>query len=789
MTKLTIDLILGWFQQTVRDLRFWLTSVLLALPICVLAQIFFIQKAYLDPTFTGIENTNLIRNAVSHQDGKYQAIEHYIAEEIIEHWPASVAYERTKWLDAKIDSVKILTEVSFFSGGYESLGIKPLLGSLESMEFPSIGTQMTLAISNEFWGRRFNWSKNIIGQTIIISGKAIKIVAVMPTSFQSFKRNRKTDLIIPFEYISELNLGDSQEILPDTQSYIIAESVVLDIIEKTASHYFKEQALLFDESEIILNEAIGVDSLEFITVSKRIYLLTMLFLCLLFFCLIAFVTYFVGLLTRKQKEYFVRRLCGANTQHLFWQELLDVLLTVLFILSCCTLLFQFVSELVRVFLPQVEADYFIFPWKIFAQIMFVSFILLSIIIGAFSFIQYNFVTSHVGRGQSASLAQKLQSYFLSVLLVCVSSFALFMAFSILQHQYTLNEKNLGFQLEQRFITNFEFPRGQTGTFYANNLPQLLLQNLASSPTIISAALTNIPPFLNKTSYTQFYTPSLEPIGSGQSGNVLFDYVSPNYFDVLGQKLIKGKKLEWGNYWQVLVNRTLWDRYLSQYSLTEAKLIKYDTSGEKFALDVVGVVEDAYLHGRDRVPQPIVYRVAVTITGYESLIVRSSQTPLEIEKTLNNSISEIDVNFGEFKLESLELLGVTENAPRKAILAVSVYGSVLMFLSTLIYTFSSITQLVNKSAREIAIRTILGARLLSLVLNEFKLFLIILLPMSLLTYLLARNFGGTLVNFEVANASLDTAYIFIPCLLLSIFVFFIFVWLISRKLQTAWTNLT
>jgi putative ABC transport system permease protein len=787
--KLTYDLVLGWFAQNIQNVGLWFTSLFLALPICVLAQLFFIQKAYLDPTFTGIENVSLIRNVVLYQDDKYQAIEHYMAEAIVDNWPAKVIYERSKWAELQIGLKKQLHEVSFISGGYKSLGIKPSLGNFDSMNFPTDGSQIFVAISHDFWNNQFERSKNVIGQTIVISGKPVTISAVMPASFQSFRRGHSVDIVIPFVHLTALNFGASKEILPDTQSYIVAEESTLNNIENSASHYLVEEALLFDDAEVILNSAIGVDSLEFITVSKRINILIILFISLLVFCLIAFVTFFVGTLTTKQKDHLVRRLCGANELQLAWQKYLDILLTVAFVIACCTLLFPVISLLVQQFLPQVNADYFTFPWKTFIGFILLSFALLSLLIVVVTSLQFRLFTSYVGRGQTVSFGQKLQSYFLTALLVCISSFALLVATTILKYQYELNDKGLGFQVSQRFITNVEFPKTSNQTFFANNSAQLLLQNLVASAAIQDAALMNIPPFLDKTSYSSFFTPELKPIGNGPNGNVLLNYISPNYFEVMGQNVNQGKTLTWGNYWQVVVNKTLWDRYLSQYSLAEAKLVKFDDAGEKFALEIVGVVEDAYLQGKDRAPQPIVYRTIMAMTGYESIIVKSKETPAHIESALNISIKEVDVSFGEFRLESLEKLALAENAPRDALLSVSIIGALIMFLSTLVYTYSSVAQLVKKGAREIALRNSLGAKLIWLTTSEFKLFLLLLAPLSMALFIVTNYYQDTLLSIIFEGTAFNLVFMLLPLAILTMFIFIIFVWQFHKRLENVWNDLT
>lgn len=789
MTKLTYDLIVEWLSQSLRSKSLWLASVFLSIPICVLGQMYFVQKAYLEPTFANMKNPQFVRSAVLYQDGKYQALEHYLAREISENWPAKVSYERTKWVSASVNGNDVLSEVSFMSGGYDMLGVKPQIGKLDTLEFPIEGSQVFAAISHKFWKEQFNFSPRIIGKTIIISNNLVTISAVMPESFRSFQKNRVVDLIIPFEHISTLNIGAEKEILPDTHSYVIAETNVLNDIENTLEAHLIDQVLLFDDAKVILNGAFGVDNQEYLIVIKRIYLLFIIFVSLLIFCSIAFVAFFVGLLTQKQNEYTVRLFCGASNKQIFWQEIVDLFLVTVFIVFCCVFAFPIVSELVKIFLPQVEASYFAFPWYRFITFLTFNFISLIVILGIVSIFQRKLFATYVGRGQTLSFGQKVQSYFLCSLLVCVSSIALLITSTTLKYQQELNAKPLGFDVKLTHIINFDFPKAPTKNFSASRLPELLLQNLTAYSEIQDAAITNVPPFLNKTSYSRFYTPSLEPIGSGEHGNVLFDYISPNYFDAIGIKLLQGNNLISENYWQVIVNKTLWDKYFNGYSIADAKLITNDDDGSKFSLDIVGVVDDTLLQGRDMASQPMVYRSIVTITGYESLIIKSTASVMQIENVLNRSLSEVDVDFGNFKVESLEELARKENTPRQALFAVSLVGSVIMFLSTLVYTTSSVNQLVKKGGRETALRRCVGASLVSLTVREFRLFLQILIPMIFVTFYFLSNYEASHLNHINLGMKFDTNLFFVPVFLMTTFVLFVFIFLFSRNSNSSWNNLT
>jgi hypothetical protein len=743
----------------------------------------------LDPTFTGISSTENIRNAVLVRDGRYQALEHYLAEEISTHWPVIIAYERTKWLNLTYNSTIEPIEASFMSGGYQSLGIDPEIGSLNSLEFPHKGSQIKAAITESFWKNKLLQDPNIVGKQITVSGKLVTVVAVMPTSFKSFRKGREVDIVIPFAHLTELTSDSEQEILPDTQSFILGERSVLNNIENQISSYLMDESFLFGDDLILLNHAIGVDSLEYTTVSHRIYLLETLFIILFLFCFLAFIAYYSGNTEKKQREHNVRRLCGANRMQILLQEGLDIILTASFILVCCVLMFPFIDNLVQVFLPHIASDYLRVAWREYMILLTLGFIVLTVTLSVINLIQYKLFATYVGRGQSIGLGQKLQSYFLASLLVCFSSLALFIASVVLKHQIEIGGKSFGFDVQDRFIISFDFPKTHSGTFYTDDLAKLVLENIATSDVIDQVSITSVPAFLDKMSFAQFYTPDLKPVGSGQHGNVILDHISPNYFRVSGIKLLKGNELVWGNYWQVLVNQTLWEKYFKNYSLSEAKLIQIDDSGEERALDIIGVVEDTLLQGRDQATQPIVYRLIPTITGFESLFIESSGTITQIENAVKKGIDGIDVNFGKFKVESLEVLSSKENAPRQALLAVSMSCALLMFVSTLIFAYNSISQLVKKGAKEIALRNALGAGFFTLIFSEFKFFFALLVPCFIGLYALLDIYHRAFFNALLLNPPASIYLILIPGVALTAFMFIIFQILFLQKLKTTWNHLT
>lgn len=779
---------MSWLKYLLHNSSFWFATLLLVIPMCVLTQLIFIEKAYLDPTFTGITNKQNIRNAVLVQGGRYQALEHYIADEIENNWTAKIVYERTKLLELNYNSTLEPVGVSFVSGGYEFLGIEPIVGILDSMEFPVKGGPINVAITDKFWRGKFSSDLNIVGKQIIVAGKLVTIVAVMPKSFKGFRKGSEVDVVIPFTYLTDLTYDSEQDIFPDTQSFILAKNSVLMNIESRVTSFLKEESLLFGEDKIILNQAIGVDSLEFVTVSYRVYLLKVLFIILFLFCFLAFIAYYSGSTEKKLREHIVRTFCGANRTQILLQEGLDILFTTIFILICFAFIFPFIDLLVKVFLPHVVIDYFTINWYEYVRICISGFGTLIAILSIVNMFQFKMLKANIGRGQSIGLGQKIQSYLIAATLVCFSSLALFFAVIILKNQIDIGGKKFGFEVENRFIVTFEYPKELANTFYVNDLAELLLKGITSSD-VIEVSITSVPPFQKKTSYAQFYTPDLKPIGSGEHGNVLIDHVSPNYFKVAGIKLMKGSELVWGNYWQVIVNRTLWEKYLKEYSIADVKLIQIENDGYKRSLSVIGIVEDTLLNGRDETAQPIVYRLVPTITGFESLFINSTGTIEQIENAVKSGVQGVNVNFTNFKIESLEVLANQENLSRQAILYVSVFCALLMIVSTIIYSYNSVGQLVKQGAREIALRSALGASHLKLISSEFRIFCVLVFPCVIGLYVFLNHYYKIILDAMGLPLNTNIQAILLPELAFTVFMLVILHYLYLQQLKSSWNDLT
>ncbi|WP_343847695.1 ABC transporter permease, partial [Bowmanella denitrificans] len=405
--------------------------------------------------FAGLAANPPMQSAILTVDGRPQALEFYLAEVLSSQWPVTASYEEVSRLVLQEENNRRELWVSFFSGGYQQLGLQPVLGDFSAMEFPLPGAELVAAISYPFWQRHFQGRRDIIGQQLRISDKAVRIVAVMPQNFKAFRPHQQVDLVLPFSQQQHLRLIKQGSVSPSTLSYLMGAPQALAQVADSATAYLQEQAYLLDDSSVSLSPALGVENATYLAVSQRINLLTLLFMLLLLFCVFAFLAFMAGESARKQQELQVRRLCGASSQQINLQLLLETSLLLVLLLALFTLLLAPLGQLVAVFLPQLHSEQLLSVGRLFSTWLGAALLLAIGVLFALLWLQQKWLKTHTGRGQSQGLGQKLQSYLLLSLLISLSTVVLYFSLNLVLQQWRLYQQPLGFSTEGRYLVSFE----------------------------------------------------------------------------------------------------------------------------------------------------------------------------------------------------------------------------------------------------------------------------------------------------------------------------------------------
>jgi hypothetical protein len=83
-----------------------------------------------------------------------------------------------------------VSAVRVSDGFFRTLGVKPALGRDFYEGEDKVGAPPTALLSAAAWRDRFSGRPDVIGQTVMLSGKAFTIIGVLPNEFQFSLRGR-----------------------------------------------------------------------------------------------------------------------------------------------------------------------------------------------------------------------------------------------------------------------------------------------------------------------------------------------------------------------------------------------------------------------------------------------------------------------------------------------------------------------------------------------------------------------------------------------------------------------
>lgn len=714
------DEVISWWLQIKSRVGYWTTLLLFAVPACFLIQILQYERALQDPSFISPKVSNEISQVVYQQGQNKGPVSQYIATLLMEERGIPVMYERENWVKVGIEESEVLA--SFFSGDFAAFGITAYKGTLEKLENNAADDQIVVALSYDYWKSEFK-NSNAIGVPITINGSRAVIGAVLPESFQSFRRQSKPSIVIPYVFQKKLLGKSNNKLSSDSFSYTRLTNTNGVQQLRLAEEFIKNELIMFDDETMYLSKAIGVSDSVHKQVENRLGVLIGLFLVLLVFSLFSLISYLMADNERRQNEIQLRQMIGANATQIRLNNLCDILGACLIITLLIILIFPLSKSALESFLPQDNQ----LTLSLTGESILIGLLGLLIVIILLAIvytIQQRFLSSSIGRGVTPSKGQKLQMYTILSMLVGVSCVSLSISWQLMQKQWQLQNWNWGFNTENMYLVSFDFPKFG-GTFYANDFPKLLVTELEGESKIERAAITGLPMLSGRTNRSLFYTPDMQPINGENSSGVLTANVTPNYFETTGTKITEGNSFGWDQYFDIVVSKTLWERYFSEDVLGQAKLIAISTTGDKIVYNIVGIADDVFLNDPDDTPEAIVYSLSVTITGSENIIVRSKDKPAEIDQIVNEAIlNNIGPLLKNPSVRTIEDLISKINQPKIALLVLSVLCSVLLSLITGMFILNAARLLINKSSREIALKLNFGGRVHSIALDEIKRFTVV-----------------------------------------------------------------
>jgi predicted permease len=672
---------------------------------------------------------------------------------------------------------------AFVSTGnyYQVLGVGARLGRTIVPDDDRADAPPVAVISSKYWHSRFGTDPNVVGQTVRMNNVLITIVGVLPPDFSGIQQPiaEAPDVSLPVSLLPQLDTGQGgsrlsqatywwlqivgrlkpgatpeqvqgnlEGVFQNTARAGLAEYLkgLTDAERATASNRDRTQVprLRVDSAARGVYD-VNTNELRSVTILSVIVAIVLLIVCANVANLL------LSRATTRQKEMSVRLSLGATRGRLIRQLLTESLL----LAAMGGALGLLVGYWGRQLLPGGFGTPRPIDWKMVAFVMLVAGItgLLFGIAPALrgTGINVNSALKEAGRGVVGS--RSVLGKILLVVQVAMSLVLLVGAGLFLRTLNNLRHVDVGFNPQNLVLFRVNpalnrYDEKRMQAFYTD-----MLERLGGVPGVRGAAMSQpalLSGSVNSTSiYIQGRTyPAGRSTGDETSINRLV--ISPNFFDVMGMPVIKGraftKRDDTAAPKVVVINEAAVRKFFPNDDPIGKRFgSSVETTG---TYEIVGVLRDAkYDSVRDPAPATMYAPYAQSRLGSAVFELRTAAAPSSVMGAVREAVRQIDPNLPvtdvSTQLEQVERRFAQEKLFAQAY---TLFGGLALLLAS-IGLFGLMSYNVSRRTNEIGIRMALGAQrshVLGLVMRESMILVVIGIVVGLIAAVSASGFVKALL---------------------------------------------
>jgi predicted permease len=625
--------------------------------------------------------------------------------------------------------------------GFRVLELQPVIGRVftDADDQPAGGPNGYQALlSYAYWKDHFQGRTSAVGRSLIINGKPVTIIGILPQGFEGVVAGERADIVMPLSFEEVLNdpqplrhhpgsfsltvigrlnpgatLGNAQSNLSATENSVRDEA---DPSHRFLGGFFAAFQLGVESGRT------GRSALKLIY-SRPLIVLEILVGMVLLLCCANTALLVLARVSSRFREFAVRSALGASGRRLFRQVLSEVA-----ILAFCGLLAGMAlgwiaaTSLVSVLAaigqpPPLDAT----PQAAVLAFTTAISVLSAFVAGAWPASRASRVAPIVGLKQnSAGSSSRALGKWIVPSQVAVSVVLLAAASLLAQSFFHLRLQDSGFHSENAVMAEVDLTPNKISETVATRDAQRIVDALTAAPGVDSAAMMSSPPLKGWWSSSHYY--SLDHKGAVHTDLQIWpEVVSPDYFSAIGTPIREGRAFNRADATAAQVCILSESAAHNFFPGEEAPGRFVYTGGSDASLDgkspaspenicqVIGIAADARFESLREPPERAIYRIIPQneVGPDFFLVVRSSNVAVATS-AIREAVRKAVPGAPEPTVFTFDQLVAAHLHQERMLTALSACFATVALLLTALGLYGLLSRNVVMRRKEIGLRLALGA---------------------------------------------------------------------------------